>query len=337
MLEEEITNQDMEILNDIIANNHDIRTLYKKLLFMEITDNKNTANYNQTFDSLKRRLELEKQYYNRLNLTPVRARSIMRCLIQSSDGYHEEDNNVLEVIFNPYLDELEFYRILQKLENYGNQNDDIFVQYLKGDPMVVNHQDLKSFIISNRIRQAANIDFEKAFIYYNEEAIKANSDDDDFIDKFTSMKYGLSFLSSNVEEFLISNKFEVNQDLYFGLNFHTDIMRISKKDMDEIQLNLGYEYCYRAINEMFCSDIEIEELGLELDNTIWASYLKAGASFLFSSSYGMDGINQLKKSVFDANDAICNQASNMVDYIYDCLDEAQEKNKNFKYLSLVKK
>ena len=44
MFEEEITEKDVELLNEIMDHNYTIRILYKNLMYMEITNNKDTDN-----------------------------------------------------------------------------------------------------------------------------------------------------------------------------------------------------------------------------------------------------------------------------------------------------
>lgn len=337
MFEEEITEKDVELLNEIMDHNYTIRILYKNLMYMEITNNKDTDNYRKCLTDLKGAIDVEKELYSKLQLTPIKSRSIIRSLVLTSDGYSVEENNVLEVIANSNLSNLEFCRLLIRLEDYAIKHDDIYEQFLKGDPLVINHKDLMNFIVTSRLIKADNNDLERAFIYFNQKEIE-KCEDGDVRDQLIMIKYALSFISGNVEEVLLDNNFEVSDDLYFSSGFHADLMKIPKEKLDKMQISFGYNGCRKAINEMmYYDDTETDFPAIELEQSIWSSYLKSSVSFFFNTSQGEKEIDEVKRQVFDFNDQICNQASQSTDFIFECLDEAKTEKTKFKYLSLFRK
>lgn len=67
MFEEEITEMDVELLNEIMDHNYTIRILYKNLMYMEITNNKDTDNYRKCLTDLKGAIDVEKEIIQNFN------------------------------------------------------------------------------------------------------------------------------------------------------------------------------------------------------------------------------------------------------------------------------
>ena len=290
---------DVKEINSLIKSisNLYISDIYKEMYKIEVSENKNSSQYNDLMSSLKEKLDLEKQEYEKYNLTTPKMVEWREYLIKNR--LNNNGNNIESVVELNYENSL-IRRIISALnKKISLSKDDIsnnldsceeIITFLKkigiddADKVV---QD--SFYFNEQISRSIYSDLLNAFIYIVNELQKKENYYN--IKKYLlAIKYHLAYIDNEVEKNLISRNFEIDQNLYINSKVTADLIGIDGNMYELLKDSYNVDVClYQIYKLLDTGDMIYGDLKESLSSVLRQCLLRA--SFVLLNDPVIEHIN----------------------------------------------
>lgn len=307
--------EDYKILNSIIQVTNSIDTLYKKLLELEISNLKETKEYEMYIQYLNMSIELENSYYDKLTI--MQGIKILNFLMY--DKFPENDLSDIESIITRKKDDPIIRRILvvldSILENYHQdtveQNFKILEQDIIFDDeelddlpesFIYDYYCLTDELYTKLLRSKYVVDNShqeeilKNFIVFIEE-IKQDKDNSKYLNELIKVKYDIAFNNKDVEYTLVDNKFNVDTSITYSSNYSLDILGIEEEIYTLLKDYSGVKLSVNQINEL----LTIKDLDYELENNQLTALLRHTILRSIFLSLSDDCVSHINKQYLEDN------------------------------------
>lgn len=285
-----LTEEDKDIIILIKKNTDCIYSSYQKLRFIE-TENYGTYYRDQELNELKRLKAEEDTLYEKLQITPKKARTLMDYVLTLCTEINNNETNVIVSFLSPKEKEFKFFRMINKIEEYGYKNDDLVERYHDYDQFILINDDLRKYIETSEFKRTIYKDMENSFITFNDEEIK-NCDNQGTRQMLIGTKYRLSLISSNVEETMISNNLSPSKDIIISYPVMSSLYNITDEEVEINVSTAGFARCCYSINKMI---IDIEKANY-MDMFLYKSFTSYLRSAL-TTIYPLKSYNEMMKSL----------------------------------------
>lgn len=248
-----LSKEDINQINYSITLSSFIEKLYEQLYNLEIDGKKETKEYNRLIGILKLQTDLEKKYYEKINLDYQKAKSWYGYLLVT----HIKTNNISEIdsIINQDYSKRHIKRVLNNLLDIILSNPKNLIEKIPEDVYKsIEQLDIEDVetILSNSLDKSVSIernlekDVYNTFLCILEEFIN-NSSFNSIKNELLKVKYNLSFIYTRIEQNLLNNNFTIFDDVYSESKLTADIKEVEK------------DY-YLLIKDKFCNNICLQEL-----------------------------------------------------------------------------
>ncbi len=310
MIEEILSNRQMDIFKKIIETSGRILMLYKYLLI----DGPSTRVINE----IKNLKHFEDFLYKEWGLSPTKANVI------SSELISEDLDYLID-----YPIDLRHYAI-SSIEGKGNLLMNLRIVSRLRDYVIVN-MGKNDFVLNSA--EVIIEDLSHAFIFFLDEKIGHFDDDKSkILYNLKKCRYNLSYIDKYVEDELLSNKFGLKKDFNCSV---TLLSAFIKNDfVDKMTFN-GENIIVDNIKRMWCSNDKFNDPNKEAEVILHGIYLRAGALLLLDDDILKERIDNCKMIVQSALNKDKDNFTKASAYIFDSLDECLCKNPKIKYLSFL--
>lgn len=315
--------EEEKICKEIFKITDLIKEKYMMLFFDEITnDYLSQENREEVIENLKKLTIQEKELYKKLEINVEKADDIYEAV---NAEYYEKAYSMplaLDTVFNcKSFDRLRSERIKNKVYTKCIQSDKILGQ-------LIGLIDLSAVPIQ-RIIEAINNDFERAFLYFNEKDIKKES----VKDNFSRLKYQLIFISENAEGYYLNNN---DKDyMYFSYPSVANFYNIPENIVFKYLVNEETKLTSKSLNTLICSNNEIENAQCQTadDMKMFHSYLRASLAIILNTPFYNEQIELLENELEELEELSQGAASMSVDNIIDTTKSMDDEKCKCKYLT----
>jgi hypothetical protein len=231
---------------------------YKIVYEMECNNKNNTDDYIRQVSRLKTLTDLEKEYYDKLQLDSKKSIIILKYLFQDNNIKDYEDVKEYLITNNLNDSNKELRRIFNNLVINIKEDYEYFLNNLKSNigeiTDQININDVNEYIHdnfekSNNINRSLIKDRDYAYLIF----LQKNIDNASFIkikNKLIYAKYNMSFFNKDIERTLIDDLFEVNENLHMGSKMMSEVLDIPSRDYVMIKNNYLQSEMVKDLNSI---------------------------------------------------------------------------------------
>lgn len=274
----DFSKEQLIIIEKLLEISNIINELYEQLYYLEITNKKNTTEYNKTLEKLKEKINIENIIYQNTNLTTKQKFKIIELLSKNSktdnitsiinqNEYHKSTRRIINALIN------------QTITNINHKESSI--ELLK--KIGININDTKtSTEINNysKIELAINNDIILVFITL----LKENSSlfkYSHYQKELTKALYSTIFINKNIEKYIIDNNFNIDNNIYISSPLINDLLKTNSKTYNKI-LNIIVENQIRThiINHLEIKDTDYNDNKKNISSIIRECYIRTLLTFI---------------------------------------------------------
>jgi len=280
--------KDYEQIRNITNLTLTIDKLYKKLYDLEIIDKKDTDDYKRILEHLNILIEKENKLYKECNLNSEKCISWVGYLLKDKSLFALK-NDLESIVTQDYNDRV-IRRILSVLTKIMEKDHDFVKKMIPSDLIntakelnIPNIDKMLSFSISNsvEIQKAYEKDLYSTYLLFLNDSIKKENNEK-IRNNLINSKYNFSFIDKEIEEDMISNNFEVSDDLYLTSRLTADLFCMNLNLYNSLKDSFNSKISMKQIIELLkISDVEYNDFSKKTTSIVRKSLLKA--SFLMMS------------------------------------------------------
>lgn len=300
----ELTKTDFDELANLFTLTQAIDSLYTKLYEMEINNQKDSANYKKHLDYLNISLDIEKNAYNKMRLSPNKHLSLLKYIFEEK----------IPSDFGPNIDVLikqaPFDRIIRRIigkMSYKIMGDYNCFEKISPDltaflaEIGINKKTVETSLINNNeINDSFKRDVLNYFMTFNQETIDSNKNNI-LRNGLIKAKYDLSFVEVEIEEISIQNNFNVDKKLIANSKLTADLLNLNSDLYSLMKDYYGINIVHKQIDDLLdMYDADYIENSNAIKSILKQSYLRAG--FLLLSDNEISDINGYYHEVIDSTE-----------------------------------
>ena len=271
----ELTQTDYEQMNSLIKIMSLIDDLYLKLYDLEISDQKNTAQYKKIVDYLNALVEKENKKYKEYNLTQARSLAWIDYLITNKIPTTSKFNieTIIQQDYSNRIIKRILNRLISNVDSCELEDKDLFYDVkkeLESEGLNLPNELITHSITSSvRIKNSLECDIFNLYLSFLGESI--NNDKLKSIKKqLINSKYNFSFINKNIEISMIPNKFEIDTTLYISSKVIAELQYISPSLYTFLKDSYGIKILLEQIIEL----LKIEDIDYNNPKKIITSILR---------------------------------------------------------------
>lgn len=257
-----INKKDLEEIERLLRITTNVDKLYKKLLELEIDNKKYTIEYSKHLEYLSIFLEEEEKLYNKIEVNTLLSKIkflydhkrlnsfdiIENIMIKKND-----DNILIRVITSLLSKITNNQKELTKLSNKELTN--IMIMYgMNKTKKLSNEEIIKRIVLKNITENDILYTFlyqlQKQTNMHNQKTVK---------NSLIEVKYNLAFINKNIERYLLSNKFNIEENIYTlsTLNLPNIDEKLYTLSKDALSVTIANNQIYELleINDIDYNDI----------------------------------------------------------------------------------
>lgn len=280
--------KELNKFSELFALTDKIDKIYIQLYKLEISGKKNSNEYNQKIEELKKAVVKERKAYDDELLTDDLCQALSALALQTMAIQPFTDN--IESLVTNDKDNRKTRRVLNKLSdkimnnpaNLQQSFPDGLMSLLKALGVDDTDKMIKEGISTSvRMHQAFDKDVLSLFLSYVEEKI----DQPGFSslkDKLIKIKYTTSFITEDIERDMITSKFTVLDSIYVSSKFVADVLHVTDEAFIAIKNIYNIEIADNQMNGILAiDDYNYTEESKTLEAILRQSLLRANL-FLIS-------------------------------------------------------
>lgn len=245
-----------QILERLIAVATLLDRIYKHLESLELSNKKNTDEYNTAFEYLKLILEVEAGYYKKLRDDLNALKKILIYVSEKKPNQKMSIDNVLDG------ESLVVNRISNKLFCCNYEVTKEFIYRDVKDIRISNNEYERSIFLSDSVKIEKYRVFLAILFSYKKELTN-------FKRMSLSVKYNLSFLEPLVESDMITNNFEILTELFLFSKMTSQLVNSKANEYDHFMCKLSYNFIIESIKKILESaDIDYNDFNVYVTNVI---------------------------------------------------------------------
>jgi len=251
-----LKSKDYEFINNLIKTTNSIDSIYRKMYDLEINGKKDTEDFNQILDYLSMAIEVEEKLYKEANLSYLQCIAIADYILQDKlpDGFLNDtesimnqcyDNRVLRrilsILVHKIISDHESVRqmlpeeIIELMEQLGMPNPDKLVS--------------QAIYSSIELQKAFERDIFNGYLAILQEFIVSNTYKN-FRNDLIRSKYNTSFINKQIENDMISSKFDIPDTFYVNSRFVADLTQTDLELYKMLKNLYGVKESTKQISEV---------------------------------------------------------------------------------------
>ena len=282
-----LTYEDLELVYNLFKVSLSIETLYKKLVSLEKSNQKDTDEYRKHLDYLKIALSVEKDLYHNAHLDDDQCNRIINFIIESKSPNKITDDwdtiisgkyqdNALRRIVNTLIRKI----MLSSSDNIkvsgNNEEEDRYFEDIQN-----------TMHDSNVVRSYLLSDLLQAIVFFNEEEL--SNSDGELRNVLINTKYYLSYIYRDLEEDLVECDFSIFKMISNQTKLMSSTMGLSSDLVHEVKS----EYLTKKVIKSMYKLLHIKEE----DNSLYVLKSMLRALFLLMDDEQLCDVNDFYKKI----------------------------------------
>lgn len=279
--------KDFKNIADILEVSKQINELYEKLYNLEINNMKDSSEYYNLLNYLKTTINIENKLYNNTCVGANKAKSWFDYILNNKVPENLLSN--FESIILQKYDYNEYRRMLNFLDKKYETEEKTTIQNLPielskmfdklkkefDDRIDISYVDLYSILYFELNKDIIKTYISILKIYINQEKNK------NVKNKLIKSIYDIAFISKNLEQDIIENKFELFNPLYITSGFVSDINNISRHEYNIFKKNNIKDIAnYQIAFLLNICDIDYNSINKYIESILRKALLRTCFTFL---------------------------------------------------------
>lgn len=219
---------ELALIEILLQSSNKINSIYDKLYKLEITKQKDSPEYNNQLEMLKKAIKSEKKKYQNANLTSEQQYKIIELLantpnsLKISDTFSiikQDDNDklirrVINILISQTITNIDYSKILNEV-----------LEIIKALGIPIDDEELSKDINNqSRIELAINNDINLVFLAILQESSSLFKYSE-YKNELKKAIYNTSFINIDIEGQLIENNFNLPDNIYISSKLINDILK----------------------------------------------------------------------------------------------------------------
>ena len=287
MDKDNLIKEEIDKLEQLIKVTTSIDNIYTKLYTLEINNQKETDEYNESLEVLKKEILQEEKIYEELKKQDSKEYLKYTKYLLQKTKY--KNINIEQLLMNQQYEDRIFARIITSfMEKYELDSKVIkniipqeFTDLLNDmgieEPEKMINESIKNSIA---ITEAFEKDLHNTYLYILKETIESNQYKY-YINKLILSKYNHSFIYKKIEQSMISNNFNIEDTLYVTSHFIGDMNGLDDNSYDLMADHKFTKIHAEQVSELLeISDMEYSDTNKAITSILRQCLLRATFSLM---------------------------------------------------------
>ena len=223
---------ELYIIETLLKSATEIKNIYKKIYYLEITTQKETDKYNELLNELKKAIRIETNIYQKLNLKTEEKFKIIEFLTNSPN--YKKTNDIHSII-NQDENDIINRRIINNLIhdiinniNYNNHKTETLNLLKEIGINIDNEKAIKDINNFSQVELKINEDIYLIFLTILQESLELIKYDK-YKNELKQAIYNTCYINKNIENIIINQKFNIPNKIYISSKFINEILITNNK------------------------------------------------------------------------------------------------------------